>query len=266
MGSVQVRRDGPVAVLELDRPEALNAFDRETIDALGDALDGCRDDAAVRVVVLTGRGRAFCAGGDIGGFASSLDGDPAGYVRELAMAMHRRLVLPIRQLPKPVIASINGTAAGGGLSLALACDLRIAAEEARLTMAYAAIGLSADGGSSYTLPRLVGWARAAELLLFADSIDGRRAAELGLVHRAVPATELAADTGRWAARLAERPATALAEVKRLLTASGGAGLEEQLTSEVASMARLAAGADYREGVSAFMAKRPPRFNAADSGG
>ena len=256
MASVRLERDEPVGWIVLDRPESLNAFDEPTLRELGDALDACHDES-VRVVVVTGSGRAFSAGGDVRRFAASLGGDPAGYVRELASLMHERTILPLRRLPKPVIASINGTAAGGGLSLALACDLRIAAEEARLTMAYSAIGLAADGGSSYTLPRLVGWARAAELLLFSEPIDARRALELGLVTRVVPAAELRGATAEWAERLAARPAGSLAEIKALLEQSPGSSLEEQLAAEVDAMARRAGTDDYRQAVEAFVTKRPP---------
>jgi 2-(1,2-epoxy-1,2-dihydrophenyl)acetyl-CoA isomerase len=261
---VILRDDGPVAWVVLNRPAALNAFDLATVQEFGAALDACTDDR-VRVVVVTGAGSAFCAGGDVREFVAALDQDPAAHLRGLATAMHRRMILPIRRLPKPVLASINGTAAGGGLSLALACDLRIAAVEARLTMAYSNIGLSADGGSSYVLPRLVGTARAAELLLLADAIDGRRALELGLVNRVVPAAELAAATAEWAARLAARPSAATAEIKALLAQGAGNDLETQLEAEVASMASLAATADFREGVRAFAAKREPRFGGLEGG-
>jgi 2-(1,2-epoxy-1,2-dihydrophenyl)acetyl-CoA isomerase len=265
MANVVLRRDGPVARIVLDRPEALNAFDSPTLEELGAALEGCEDDV-VRVVVLTGSGRAFSAGGDVRLFAAALEDDPATRIRELALLMHERVIVPIRRLPKPVIASINGTAAGGGLSLALACDLRIAAQEARLVTAYASIGLAADGGASYALPRLVGAARAAELLLLSDAVDGRTAAELGLVNRAVPAAELEKATEEWAARLATLPAGSLAEIKALLAQSLGNDLETQLTAEVAAMARQAGGADFREGVGAFLAKRPPRFGDGRGGG
>ena len=260
MPNVTLRQDGPVAWLVLDRPDTLNAFDPPTLADLGAALDACAD-GAIHVVVLTGQGRAFSAGGDVRLFAAALEDDPARQIRELAHQMHEQVILPIRRLPKPVIASINGTAAGGGLSVALACDLRIAAEEAKLTLAYSNIGLAADGGSSYFLPRLVGSARAAELLFFSDVLDGRRAAELGLVNRAVPAADLQTATAEWAAQLATHPAGSLAEIKALLAHSLGNDLETQLTAEVAAMARQAGGADFREGVSAFLAKRPPSFGS-----
>ena len=254
MPAVHLRHDGPVARIVLDRPEALNAFDVPMALELGAALDACADDA-VRVVVITGVGKAFCAGGDVRRFAEALEDDPAAYIRELAGTMHERIVLPIRRLPKPVIASINGTAAGGGLSLALACDLRIAADDAKLTMAYSSIAVAADGGSSYFLPRLVGPARAAELLFSSDVIDGRRALELGLVNRAVPAAELERATAEWAAGLATRSAGSLAEIKALLARSPHNDLETQLSAEVAAMSRLAGQPDFREAVSAFVAKR-----------
>ncbi len=261
MTSVRVEHDGAARWLVLDRSEALNAFDEPTLHDLGEALDGCRDEA-VRVVVITGSGSAFSAGGDVRSFAQSLGGDAPGFVRELASLMHARVIVPIRRLPKPVIACINGTAAGGGLSLALACDLRIASEDARLTMAYSGIGLAADGGSSYTLPRLVGSARAAELLLFSEPIDAHRALELGMVNRVVQAAELRSATAEWATRLARRPAGSLAEIKGLLDRSWGSTLEGQLAAEVEAMARLAATADYRAAVEGFVARRSSRSKAS----
>lgn len=253
--SVRVLREQSIARIVMDRPQTLNAFDAAAIEEFGAALEVCAGDDAVRVVVVTGRGRAFCAGGDVRAFAASLDDDPARFVRELASAMHRRVILPIRRLPKPVIAQINGTAAGGGLSLALACDLRIAAEDAHLTFAYSRIGLAADGGASYTLPRLVGSARAAELLMFSDPIDGRRALELGLVNRAVPSDELEGTTAEWAARLAARSSGSLGEIKALLASSPANDLENQLAAEVDAMGRQAGTSEFREAVTAFVAKR-----------
>lgn len=255
MVSVRLPREQPIARIVMDRPEALNALDALAIEEFGAALEACARDDAVRVVVVTGSGKAFCAGGDVRAFAASLDDDPARFVRDLASAMHRRIILPIRRLPKPVIAQINGTAAGGGLSLALACDLRIAAEDARLTFAYSGIGLAADGGASYTLPRLVGSARAAELLMFSDPIDGRRALELGLVNRAVRGDELEDSTAEWATRLAARSSGSLAEIKALLGSSQANDLETQLAAEVDAMGRQARTADFREAVTAFVAQR-----------
>ena len=258
MATVRLQHDGAVAWIVLDRQETLNALDLETVVDFGTALETCGDEAT-RVVVVTGSGRAFCAGGDMREFARSLAAErPAVYVRELASAMHERMILPIRRLGKPVIASINGTAAGGGLSLALACDLRIAAADARLGMAYSRIGLAADGGSSYFLPRLVGPARAAELLFFSDVIDAGRALDLGLLNRVVPAADLEQETAQWARRLVGLPASALAEIKALLTASPANDLETQLNAEVAAMARLAASTDFGQAVEAFEARRTGR--------
>lgn len=256
MARVRVGPIGAVTWITLDRPDALNAFDRPMVDELGAALDACAAEA-VRVVVITGSGKAFCAGGDVREFRAALAGDPVAYVRELAAAMHERIILPIARLPKPVIAGINGTAAGGGLSLALACDLRVASTDARLTMAYSRIGLAADGGSSHFLPRLVGSARAAELLMFSDVLDAARALELGLINRVVPPEGLEATLTEWAERLAARPAGSLAEIKALLAASGADDLPSRLRAEEAAMARLAGTAEFHQAVAAFAARREP---------
>ncbi len=259
---VHFRREGALAWIVQDRPAALNAWDLETVTQFGEALDRC-DDETVRVVIVTGAGRAFSGGGDIRAFAASLDDDPGGFVRSLAGTMRQRMITPIRRLPKPVIACINGIAAGGGLSLALACDLRIAAEEARLTFAYSSVGLAADGGSTYFLPRLVGPGLAAELLFSSELLDAPRALALGLVNRVVPGDQLMAATREWAIELAERPAGSLAAIKALLGRTWDADLAGQLAAEVEGMAAQAASPDFREGVSAFLEKRRPRFQASE---
>lgn len=262
MTSVRLEIEGAIAWVVQNRPETLNAWDLPFVEQFGAAIDSCKD-GAVRVVVVTGAGRAFSAGGDVREFAAHLDRDPAGYVRALAGIMHARIVLPIRRLPKPVIASINGAAAGGGLSLALACDLRIAAESARFSFAYSNVGLAADGGSTYILPRLVGPSLAAELLFSSEVLDARRALELGLVNRVVPAEQLEWATRTWASELAAKPAHSLAEAKALIAQSLDADLETQLAAEVEAMARCAATEDFREGARAFVEKRPPRFDGED---
>jgi 2-(1,2-epoxy-1,2-dihydrophenyl)acetyl-CoA isomerase len=255
---VRLRLDRSVAWIVQDRPHVLNAWDLGTLEQFGRALEACTDPD-VRVVVISGAGRAFSAGGDVRAFASRIDGDPSAYIRALASTMHRLIILPIRRLTKPVIACLNGIAVGGGLSLALACDLRIAAASARLMSGYASVGLAADGGATHFLPRLVGSARAAELLFSSDAIDAQRALDLGLVNRVVPDDDLEEATMEWAAELAAKPAGSLAEQKSLLAQTWDSDLVSQLAKEVDAMARQAAGAEFREGVNAFIEKRPAKF-------
>ncbi|MBI3964971.1 MAG: enoyl-CoA hydratase/isomerase family protein [Chloroflexi bacterium] len=256
--TIEIRREGPVAKVVLNRAEALNALNLKMVVELGGALAECAAPD-VRVVVLTGTGRAFCAGGDVKSFVDSLSEDPVGYLRDLADEFHQRVVLGIRRLAKPVIGSINGVAAGGGLSLALCCDLRIAADNARLATAYSNIGLSADGGSTFFLPRLVGLGRSAEIFMFAEVLDANKAFELGIVNKVVPAAELESATDDWAIRLAAGPTRAHGVVKKLLNRTFANDLTTQLDTETAGMAELAMTQDYREGVTAFAEKRQPNF-------
>ena len=256
--TVALTREGAVARLTLNRPEALNAIEPQMVADVGAALAECASPE-IHVVVLTGAGRAFCAGGDVKSMVDSFGGDATGFMRGLVTDFHDRIVLGIRNLPKPVLASINGVAAGGGLSLALCCDLRIAADNARFTMAYANIGLSADGGSSFFLPRLVGFGRATELLMLAEPFDASKALELGLINRVVPAGELEGATMDWAQRLAAGATRAYGVVKSLLNRTFSNELSVQLDDETHGMTTLTQSADYREGITAFAEKRRPVF-------
>ena len=257
-------RDGTVATLTLNRPDSLNALDTDMIDALVAHTATLAADASVRCVVINGAGKHFMAGGDIRMFAAELDTEPDER-RRLFTAIIARVHAAIEQIhrmPQPVVASVHGAVAGFGMSLMGACDLAIAADTAYFTSAYSHIGLTPDGGSTWTLPRVVGLKKAMEIVLLADRFDAQEALSLGLVNRVVPAAELARATAAVAGALARGPALALANGKRLLNASLGQSLSEQLSAEASSFGACAARSDFAEGIRAFLEKRPPRFDGA----
>ena len=246
-----------IATLTFNRPEAMNAMDPNMAAALRDAAEKFALDPAIRVVVLAGSGSAFMAGGDVGLFHENLDDLPA-LITRFAREFHHA-ILAFRRMPQPVLASVQGVAAGAGVSLMMAADLAIVAESTKFTLAYARLGASPDGGSSYFLPRSIGYRKAMELTLLADRFDSATAANLGLVNWVVPDAELATRTAAIAQRLAEGPARAYAETKALLNSALDNSIEAQLEAEVQAFARCAAHPDIQEGVRAFVEKRTPRF-------
>jgi 2-(1,2-epoxy-1,2-dihydrophenyl)acetyl-CoA isomerase len=249
--------DGSVATITLNRPEARNALNAETKTALLATARRAAADERVRAVILTGAGRGFCAGQDLREHADGLaaGGDPIDTVR----AHYNPIITTITSMPKPVIAAVNGTAAGAGASLALACDLRLAARGASLLMAFARVGLGPDSGASWTLPRLAGPARAAELLMLAEPIGADRAAELGLLHRVVADDELAAEAQQLAAHLAAGPTAAYAAIKEALAFAATHPLAESLEKEAELQARLGRTADHRAATQAFVSKEQPVY-------
>ena len=246
-----------LARLVLNRPDAGNAIDGALVSALLDHARALVERDDIRVVVLTGAGKAFCVGGDLKHFASAGD-DVARAVRSVADPLHEALEL-LSALDAPVIAAVNGVAAGAGMSLVCAADLVLAGESARLTMAYTAAGLSPDCGATWFLPRIVGMRRAAELMLLNERLDARAAAKLGIVTRVVPDEDLESEVEVLAGKFLTGPTRAYGAVKRLLRASATATLEAQLAEESATIAALASAPDGREGVAAFLAKREPVF-------
>lgn len=257
MNTVLTAIENGVATLTLNRPEQGNTIDMALAEDLRAAAQAVAADPAVRCVVLTGTGRMFCAGGDIAAFAGA--GDAAGaFIQALANTLHEA-VLVLAEMNKPMIAAVNGPAAGAGLSLAAAADIVIASEAAHFTAAYTAIGLTPDGGMSWLLPRLIGLRTAQEMILTNRRVSAAEARDLGLVTRVVPADELDAEAAKLAALLAQGPTSALGSVRHLLAASSTTSLAEQLEREAASIAAAADGAEGREGVAAFLARRRPSF-------
>ncbi|HTS20607.1 MAG TPA: enoyl-CoA hydratase-related protein [Casimicrobiaceae bacterium] len=256
-----LHRDGAVATLTLNRPESLNALDPAMIDALAPQTAALAADASVRCVIIRGAGKHFMAGGDIRHFAGQLELAPDERRNDFARLIARvhAAIETLQRMPQPVVASVHGAVAGFGLSLLCACDLAIAADDAYFTAAYRHLGVTPDGGLTYALPRLVGSRKAMEIVLLGDRFGAEDALRLGLVNRVVPQAELARATGELAAALASGPELATRNAKRLLRQSLSQPLSAQLDAEAASFAACAATADFGEGVSAFLAKRPPRF-------
>jgi 2-(1,2-epoxy-1,2-dihydrophenyl)acetyl-CoA isomerase len=252
-----------IATITLQRPEALNALDPALLDGLREHLAHAHGSDDVGVVVITGAGRAFCAGGDLRWFA---EGALAGErFRSLAGRFHL-CIQAITSMPKPVIAAVNGPAAGGGFSLALACDLRVMADDAFLQLGYTTQGLAPDGGGSFTLPRLVGLARALEIAMLDPRLDAKRCTELGLVHRVVARDRVLAEAQALARDLEGRAATALGKTKLLLHASAASSLADQLERERLAIAECGDSPEGREGVAAFLDKRAANYRAARRSG
>jgi 2-(1,2-epoxy-1,2-dihydrophenyl)acetyl-CoA isomerase len=257
VGALLAGRDGGVLTLTLNRPERLNSLDTPLLESLRAGFEEAAGDDTVRAVVLTGAGRAFCAGADLA--QPSLQGRGAGdSVRAHLRDLYAPLITLMRSLDKPVLAAVNGVAAGAGMSLALACDLRIAAESASFLQAFVRIGLVPDAGSTYFLPRLVGMGRAMELALLGERIPAADALAAGLVNRVVPDAAFAEAAASLAAQLAAGPRS-LGMIKRALYASEAGDLAAQLDREAELQALAAQTTDFAEGVTAFLEKRPARF-------
>lgn len=261
MPSVVVRRQDAVFEIVLNRPEIRNAVNRDAITDLAAAIAEAAEDRAARAVLLRGAGSHFCAGGDITMFGelAALSSEERGKaLYEIVGELHP-LLMRLRRMPKPVVAAVQGAAAGFGLSLVLAADLALAAEDTVFTSGYIHLGTSPDGGMTMTLPRTVGLKCAAELMFLGDRFDARRALELGLINRIVPPAELEAEAMALATRLANGPTHAYGRTKALLEASVGQLLDAQLKRETESFAACAATDEFVEGVRAFLEKRLPNF-------
>jgi 2-(1,2-epoxy-1,2-dihydrophenyl)acetyl-CoA isomerase len=252
MTEVEVSRAGAVQTITLNRPDKMNAFNRALHAALREALKEARDPE-VRAVVVTGAGRGFCAGQDLTEFGET--GDVGAALRET----YHPNMLAIRALEKPVIAAVNGACAGAGLSLACACDVRIAADNASFVPGFIGIGLIPDAGGSYFVHRLLGPARAFEWMTSGRKLGAAEALEWGLVSEVVPDDRLAGRAAEWAAELAAMPTRGIALSKRLFDNAQGATLEEQLEMEAQLQAAATRTEDFREGVDAFLQKREPQF-------
>jgi len=251
-------RDRAVLTLTLNRPQRLNAITDDLLDSLTGSLSAAEEDGSIRAIVLTGAGRAFCSGQDLK--AAAEEGGSVD-IRAKLRDHYGPAIRALRTVSKPVVAAINGPAAGAGFSLALAADLRIAAESATFVQAFVRIGLIPDASSTYLLPRVIGPARAAEMMLLGDTVDAERAAEIGLVSRVLPDAELLTQAHELAARLAAGPRS-IGYIKEALRLSPDNDFDVQLQVEERLQEESTKTADFFEGVAAFIEKRPARFSGA----
>jgi 2-(1,2-epoxy-1,2-dihydrophenyl)acetyl-CoA isomerase len=260
-----LERSGTVATLTLNRPEALNTLDFTLMDALVAATAEVAADDTLRVVVIRGAGKHFMAGGDLRTFEGELAKPPEKRKEDFRRMIARlhSAIEALHRMPHPVVARVQGAVAGFGLSLMNACDLVVAAEDTYFASAYRSIALTPDGGGSWALPRLVGKRRAMEILLLGERFDARRALDMGLVNRVVPAAELDAATASVVQALAQGPVLAIRNAKRLVRESLARSLSAQLDAEAVSFGDCAATADFAEGIRAFLDKRPARFGPQD---
>jgi 2-(1,2-epoxy-1,2-dihydrophenyl)acetyl-CoA isomerase len=253
-----VDRTDAVATLTLNRPESMNALSVELKEALGTALDEIARDGSVRAVVITGAGRGFCVGQDLREHAALLEsGDPAPLTT--VTQHYNPLITALATMPKPAIAAVNGMAAGAGAGISFACDFRLASASAAFLIAFANVGLSLDSGVSWTLPRLVGAARATALCLLAEPVSADAALEMGLVNAVVEPERLAAAAQELAARLAAGPTAAYAAIKTSLSVGATATLEQTLAKEAELQTAMGATDDHRLATAAFLAKQNPIF-------
>ena len=256
--NILFQRDAGIARITLNRPDRLNSFTDAMHAEIRDALAQVKNDPSLRVLLLTGAGRGFCAGQDL----SEREVPPGAEPVDIGATIERNykpLVLALHALPMPVVCAVNGVAAGAGANVALACDIVVAAKSAVFIQAFCRIGLLPDAGGTFFLPRLVGSARAKGLALTGDKLPAEQAAEWGLIWRCVDDTELAAAVEALLQQLASAPTRALAATKEALHAAAGNTLRAQLDVERDLQQALGRSADFREGVAAFRAKRPPRF-------
>jgi 2-(1,2-epoxy-1,2-dihydrophenyl)acetyl-CoA isomerase len=251
-------KHGAVMLLVMNRPDRLNALNNELAAALNEALSRIALNPTVHVVVLTGAGRAFCAGGDLGTIAK---GRESGQMESLKPLLRAgvQAVLTMRSMPQPVIAAVNGAAAGAGMNVALAADIRVAAEEAVFGQNFAKVGLFPDYGGTYFLPQLAGPAIAAELFYTGEMIDARKALQLGLINRVVPSAQLESEVQSLAAKIADGPQVAIRAMKQTLFGSEKKALEEALEKEVENQIKCFQSEDCLEGLRAFLEKRPSKF-------
>ena len=255
--TVLYEKDNRVANIALNRPEKLNAFDGTMHDELYRALDSVAEDEEIRCVVLRGEGRAFSAGADLAQIVQDADGDPdlGEYLRDTYSRLVKRMV----RIEKPIIAAVHGPVYGAGVGLALACDLRIAAENTKFSVAFIKIGLMPDAGVTFLLPRVIGLGRAMEMSMLGDAVDAEEAYRIGLVNRVVADGSLSEEARNLANRLAVMPTVALGRIKDALYASFERNVETALEAEAEGQTFCGYTQDHKEGVTAFFEKREPRF-------
>jgi 2-(1,2-epoxy-1,2-dihydrophenyl)acetyl-CoA isomerase len=252
---IQSDQQGGVLLITLNRPDVLNSFNGPMARLLHAELDRAGSDASVRCVVLTGAGRAFCAGQDL---SEAIDPSGPG-ITKIVEEHYNPIILGIRKIDKPVIAMVNGVAAGAGANIALACDLVIAAHSASFIQAFSKIGLIPDSAGTFFLPRLIGWQKATALMMTGEKVSAEKAEQMNMIYKAVPDDQLLNEVMQLANQLSQMPTRALGYTKRLLEHSFTADLQTQLGHEAAYQEKAASTEDYREGVEAFIAKRKPNF-------
>lgn len=246
-----------IATLTLNRPESYNALSLELAQELLNVILECEQNEKVKVVILTGAGKAFCAGGDVKEFHRNMD-NASLYLKRLTGQLHKSIA-KICRMPKPVIAAVNGVAAGGGFSLSLACDLTIAAESAKFVTAYSDIAASPDLGMTYFLPRLIGSKKAFELALVKKILTAQEAKKWGIINHLVPDDKLLPEVRKIAEQLAGNSSSAIGSTKRLFQLSWSQSLETQMENESEFISRAGASQDFKEGVTAFIQRRKPKF-------
>jgi 2-(1,2-epoxy-1,2-dihydrophenyl)acetyl-CoA isomerase len=255
--NIRVIREAGIATVTLNRPEKLNAFVGHMRRDLAEALEDAAVDQSVRVIIITGAGRGFCAGADVAYMAELMERQDIGEFTRLLNA-GRRVLTAIRQMQKPVIAAVNGPAYGAGFNLALCCDLRLAAESAAFSQSFVKVGLHPDWGGTYFLPRVVPTNLACEMFFLGDAIDAERALQLNIVNRVVPDAQLATETLKLAERLRDAPYKSIAAAKHAVYMSESASLERMLQYETEAQLACFQSAEARERVRAFVEKREPR--------
>lgn len=253
---IQFKKSGAVGKITLCRPEKYNSFVREMAIALKEKLEECEADDSIRCVILTGAGKAFCAGQDLKE-ATDPDGPE---IEKIVIEHYNPIIRKIREIEKPVIAAVNGVAAGAGANLALACDIVIAAKSAKFIQAFSKIGLIPDSGGTYFLPRIIGLQKAAGIMMTGESVSAERAEQIGMIYSVVGDKEFEEESINLAVQLAAMPTKGLGFTKKLLSQSFNNSLEDQLSLEAKTQALSAATEDHKEGVRAFLGKRKPQFS------
>jgi len=255
MESIQLEIINGIAQITLNRPEKFNAFNREMALSLQKALDECANNEDVRAVLITGNGKAFCAGQDLG---EAID-DNGINLPEIVEKHYNPIILKIRTMEKPIICGVNGVAAGAGANIALCCDIVVATEKASFIQAFSKIGLIPDSAGTYFLPRLIGWQRASALMMLGEAITAEEAEKMGMIYKTFTTEDFQQKTAELAAKLATMPTKGLGLTKRLLNESAVNNLNMQLQREMDLQTEAGETYDYKEGVNAFLEKRAPNF-------
>jgi 2-(1,2-epoxy-1,2-dihydrophenyl)acetyl-CoA isomerase len=261
MATVLFEVKDSIAFITLNRPDKFNSFNREMALLLQDALDECASSSQVRCIYITGAGKAFCAGQDI----SELTGENKIEIRQILSEHYNPIVKRIRSLPKPVIAAVNGVAAGAGANIAMCCDIVVAAESASFIQAFSKIGLIPDSGGTFTLPRLIGWQKASALMMTGDKVSAADAEKMGMIYKVFAREIFEEESKKIAAMLSQMPSKALAYTKHVLNNSLHNSWEEQLSLEDEYQQKAAATKDYQEGIAAFIEKRHANFKGEEYG-